>query len=347
MIDQKQSGGKGSLNIQAENLAINTGLTYKDVVDISTDIFRKNFYELSETAQTVAIQRATELVEGFVNALEKRNPNGIRVAQDPDFQCALFEAQKDYARVGDSDLASILIDILVDRTKEEARSFQSIVLNASLAVAPKLTSDQITALSLIFAFRYTQHLMIRNLPLFFEIFKSQIVPFSVDLPKRDSSYLHLEFIGCCKNSHLSSITFEKMILSTYAGLFSLGFDKDSLQKIIDYSQLPDSFITLCIHDPKKIQLNVMNKTVFNSMVEKLNLKESDVKALYKLHEKSLMNEKQVREYILSQEPALLSFINSWNESSIKEIELTSVGIAIGHANYRRVTGETADLSIWI
>lgn len=347
MIDQKQSGGKGSLNIQAENLAINTGLTYKDVVDISADVFRKNFYELSETAQTVAIERAIELVEGFVRALEKRNPNGIRVAQDPDFQCALFEAQKDYARVGDSDLANILIDILVDRTKEEARSFQSIVLNASLAVAPKLTSDQIVALSLIFAFRYTQHLMIKNLPSFFEIFKSQILPFSINLPQRASSYLHLEFIGCCKNIHLSSITFEKMVLSTYAGLFSLGFDKDSLQKIIDYSQLPDSLFRVCIHDVKMIQLNVMNEETFNSEVKKLNLKESVAKELYKLHKKNLMNEKQVREYILSQEPKLLNLIDSWNESSIKDVELTSVGIAIGHANYRRVTGETADLSIWI
>jgi hypothetical protein len=37
----------------------------------------------------------------------------------------------------------------------------------------------------------------------------------------------------------------------------------------------------------------------------------------------------------------------WNNSPFKRFELSSVGISIAHANFRRKTGETLDLSIWI
>lgn len=38
---------------------------------------------------------------------------------------------------------------------------------------------------------------------------------------------------------------------------------------------------------------------------------------------------------------------TWESSAIKNFTLTSVGIAIGHANIKRLVGEFSDLSIWI
>jgi hypothetical protein len=37
----------------------------------------------------------------------------------------------------------------------------------------------------------------------------------------------------------------------------------------------------------------------------------------------------------------------WFASPMKNLTLTSVGIAIGHANIKRFAGEFANLSIWI
>ena len=37
----------------------------------------------------------------------------------------------------------------------------------------------------------------------------------------------------------------------------------------------------------------------------------------------------------------------WAASSISQFTLTSVGIAIGHANVKKNVGEFTDLSIWI
>jgi hypothetical protein len=38
---------------------------------------------------------------------------------------------------------------------------------------------------------------------------------------------------------------------------------------------------------------------------------------------------------------------TWSGSLMKNFTLTSVGIAIGHANIKRLIGEFANLSIWI
>lgn len=38
---------------------------------------------------------------------------------------------------------------------------------------------------------------------------------------------------------------------------------------------------------------------------------------------------------------------TWSESAMKNFTLTSVGIAIGYANIKRLVGEFANLSIWI
>ena len=46
-------------------------------------------------------------------------------------------------------------------------------------------------------------------------------------------------------------------------------------------------------------------------------------------------------------PYMASMIDVWENSLMKNFTLTSVGIAIGHANVKKNLGEFTDLSIWI
>jgi hypothetical protein len=46
-------------------------------------------------------------------------------------------------------------------------------------------------------------------------------------------------------------------------------------------------------------------------------------------------------------PYMASVFEIWSNSSMKSFTLTSVGIAIGHANVKRLVGEFANLSLWI
>ena len=46
-------------------------------------------------------------------------------------------------------------------------------------------------------------------------------------------------------------------------------------------------------------------------------------------------------------PYMSGVFETWSESAMKNLTLTSVGIAIGHANIKRLVGEFSNLSIWI
>src|SRR5207244_8541795 len=126
-----------------------------EVRQIALDVFRGNYLSLAGEAVRVARGRAEEVTDAFLRKLQEQNPGGVRQAAEPDFQHAVYTVQKEYARCGDKELGDLLVDLLVDRTKESSRSILQIVLNESLSVAPKLTQAQLAALSLVFLFLYT------------------------------------------------------------------------------------------------------------------------------------------------------------------------------------------------
>jgi len=346
MNKQSQKGGNHSINIQAESLIVEARLTYKDVRDIALDVFKQNFHQLVGVAKETAAQRAEEITDNFLKTLQERNPEGIRSAEDPDFQYALFTAQREYARAGDTDLADILVDILVERSKESARSLQSIVLNESLNVAPKLTSDQMTVLSLVFTLRYTKYLKMNSTQALKDYIRTRIAPFINDLPNKESAYQHLEFVGCC-NIQVTQISVENIFNRNYPVLFSNGFTLEALKEKIGDSQYPGELVIPCMHDSKMFQINAIDEEVFRKLAADRSVSDDITNKFLELHQKSMMNQTKIKEYLESLDSVMPDFLKRWDDSSLKHITLTSVGIAIGHANVRRVTGEGAPLSIWI
>ena len=71
---------------------------------------------------------------------------------------------------------------------------------------------------------------------------------------------------------------------------------------------------------------------------------SKITALFDLGK---MNDNEIKDKCIAIRPYLADLFDIWSESAMKNFTLTSVGIAIGHANIKRLVGEFADLSIWI
>ncbi|WP_050749465.1 LPO_1073/Vpar_1526 family protein [Thermoanaerobacter italicus] len=162
-IKQVQKSGNNSTNIQANEVKIINGVTYTEARQIAQEVFEANFYRLSEQAMQLAKARANELMDYFLSELQKRAPHALPSVLDPDMQFVLYTSLREYARAGDKDLGQLLVDILVDRAKNNERTLMQIVLNESLSVVPKLTIEQFDALSLIFLIKYTKYLDMRNI----------------------------------------------------------------------------------------------------------------------------------------------------------------------------------------
>ena len=94
---RSQQGGDNSLNIQAEQVTVNSGLTIAHVKEIAIEVFEGNFYRLAGLARETADKRVREITDQFIQELAEKNPAGMQAAEDPDFQYSLFTAQKEFA----------------------------------------------------------------------------------------------------------------------------------------------------------------------------------------------------------------------------------------------------------
>ena len=341
---QVQKSGDSSLNIQAGQISI--GPTYQDVKAIALEVFKSNFAQLSDIAMDTAQTRAEEITNQFLDELMKKNPQGLKSAKEPAFQYALFTVQKEYAKSGDKDLGSVLVDILVDRTKEVNRNLMQIVLNESLETAPKLTSNQYATLSVIFLLKYTRYLRMINFNEFSQYYGRMISPFVSELVKENASYQHLEYAGC-GTIGIGSRSIEDILLKTYPILFVKPFNKEEVSDLLSQEPKLSAIISPSPKDPSLVKPSITEESIMREFSLHKSIEASLIDKLLEIMKKYAMNSHEAKDYSITAHPCMTILYDVWDNSFMKNMTLTSVGIAIAHANIRRITGNQFDLSIWI
>ncbi len=345
---QRQSVSKSSVGVQAGGNVIitKTGLTYGEVREAALDVYRSNFYELAGVAKEIAGTRAEEITEAFLRKLQIENPAGFDKSSDPDFQHALFTVQKEYARNGDKDLGDLLVDLLVDRSKQGQRDILQIVLNEFLNTAPKLTENQLASLAVIFFFKYTQNNNVENHIIFGEYLDRNVAPFVSKIGKNRACYQHLEYSGCGTIGR-NKISLEFILGITYQGLFLKGFDEIMIADKDISIGLDTKFFKPCLNDPTKIQVRANSIELLEKALDEQQIIPEDRTKIIELFNAGKMNDDEIKSICIEIRPYMEELFEVWSVSAMKEFTLTSVGIAIGHANIKRLVGEFSNLSIWI
>lgn len=339
--NQKQQSGNNSVNIQAHEIKF--GLTYKDVKDIVMDVFESNFQRLSQEAAQTAMVRAEELVDSFLSKLEIEAPDAIAETKNPDMQYALYTAQKEYARTGDRDLCDMLVNLLVERTKLSQRDLIQIVINESLNVAPKLTLDQLDVLSIVFLLKYTMNNGVTSLERLGLYIDKYLLPFINNLSIKNSTYQHLEFASC-GNITVLETELNEIFLNNYAGLFNRGFTEEQIK---DFPDKENYLLIRCLHNSDKFQIDALNDEELERKISNSSLNQDEKQRIRTLFNAERMSKEEVKDYLLKLRPQIKVLFDVWESSSISRMTLTSVGIAIAHANIYRKINEKFDLSIWI
>ncbi|WP_217987355.1 LPO_1073/Vpar_1526 family protein [Vreelandella sp. 21] len=344
---QKQDAGDNSTNLQGQQVIVNQGISYTDAKEIANDVFKANFIELKQEAAIIAQERAEEVTEKVISELNERHPESLSEFEQPAMQDALFNVQKQYAISGDQDLGDLLVDILVDRASEPKRNMVQIVLDESLSIAPKLTTEQFDTLTLNFLLVSTRRMDVKNYDELIAHFKKRIVPFVENLSDSHSDYTHLEYLGC---GHVRAGNYgqlEQRLRDTYKAFFSSGFTHEELIAEIGEGHNLAGLIIPCFHDSSKLQIGVLDESVLEHISRENGLDQGLVTKLKQYFTKTTKNQNDIKTMLIDAIPEMDKIFDTWNKSSFKQFELTSVGIAIAHANYRRRTDETMDLSIWI
>ncbi len=343
---QSQKGGDSSTNYQAQRDIVISGPSYSEVEQIAMTVFKANFLELGDKAAERALERAQDFVEAFLKKAAEEGQTKISEAENPDFRYALFSAQKEYARTGDEDLGELLVQLLIDRTKIRSRDLMQIVLNESLTVAPMLTPDQLDTLSLVFLIKRTRSRGLNSLAALHSYLDRLILPFLPGVSSRESAYEHLEYARCGAIS-IDSVQVEEAFRQHYPGLLCKGF---SQEEILIVGLAPEAYphlIVPCLHDDALLQVNALDDESIDANCAQLGIDSEKAKALKSLQIGKVMEPQEVKEYLTGVRPQMERLFEVCDSTSMKHMTLTSVGIAIAHANIKRQAGEVFDLSIWI
>lgn len=340
--NQEQKAGDKSTNLQAQNITVNQGISYQDAKEIATDVFKNNFLHLSQKALMTAEERAQELIENFLERINLEKPNAINSVESPSMQHALFSAQKEYAKTGDKDLSEILVDLLVERSDKEERTLLQIVLDESIEVASKLTQPQFDVLTLVFILKYSMNHNLGNLEKFDNYIRTYIVPFCNNLTQENSCYQHLEYANC--SSTLLGSNLGEIFTNNYVGLFQKGSPKEELDNLFgDYS---GDLVVNCLQNKELFQIKSLNLDQLEKQLSNIGIPQEIKNQISAKFKSNIFSVVEVENYVEKIDERMGNFIKIWNET-MSSINLTSVGMALGRANFKRKTGINIDLSIWI
>lgn len=345
---QKQEAGDDSTNLQARSIVVNQGISYTDAKEIALDVYKSNFLQLSQDAAQIARDRAEEITDNFLEKLKNENEAAIESMNEPSMQAALYEAQKQYAKTGDKDLEGLLVDILVERASTPERNIHQIVLDESLVVASKLTAEQMDALTINFLITKTSNATLRNLPALPHYIQTNLVPFIGNLSKESSCYEHLEYVGCGSIMDIAGMNqIENIYQTQYGGLFSKGFTRERLEKELENPDAYSDLITNNLHDPSLLQVNAVSLDVINENCEKNNIPDPIKQKITNLFNSTRMSPQEIKSYLIEVLPDIEPLFDLWGDSKLSKFRLTTVGIAIAQANFRRKTGIKLNLSSWV
>lgn len=352
MINDKnnnQNSGDDSTNYQAKSITINHGISYSDAKEIALDVYKSNFIQLSKEAAIIATERAEELTDNFLKKLQEENAAALSNMQLPSMQAALFEAQKQYAKTGDSNLEELLVDILVERAGLAERSIQQIVLDEALNIASKLTQEQIDALTINFIITKTSNNSVTNIEKLTNHLITDICPFINESYSNDSLYDHLAYAGCVTLMETSVFkSIPTLLLDSYSGLFIKGFAIEEFESTPNIKQeITNQLLMRCFHDINKYQFNTLNDFVLQEKCNQLGLTSNEATAVINFNKSTLMNETEAKNFLMDISPKLTQLLDCWGKERISKISLTTVGIAIAQANFRRKTNQKLNLSIWV
>jgi len=344
---QVQSGGPGSWNVQAENVTLEAGLTVEDAADLARALVREEFAGLVDVAVETAGRRAEDLVTALLERVTQQAPEAIQAFRDPDVQYVLRAAQRAYARTGDKDLGEMLVGVLTDRVQHLDRDLRQIVLNESLEVVPRLMPDQLAALSVLFVVAYMGSGGVRDRQALHDRLDTMLVPFLDQVALSEASYRHLEYAGCAAVSHTVR-SIESLVGQHFAGLFSKGFTAGRLDAAGEPPSRWQGVVVRHPDDPRLLQFDVVNEEDLLNRTTRAGAPPDVRKRLSTLLRMSTLNGEGMRAALVDCHPAMADLFRIWEGSPMQHTSLTSVGVAIGHANCRRTVGASpGDLATWV
>lgn len=301
-------------------------------------------------ARAIVDERLNSLKDELLNTFADSTKANAEAFKDPDFQYLVNRAQQAYARSGDQVTRDTLVDLIARRSKENKRGRLALTLDDAVEKAAMLTPNEFAELSMVYLLKYTAHNGLGDLGQFFEYCRKNIDPLLPEISRENASYQYIAGQGC-GSVEIMATQFIQIFRQQYAGLFSGGFDQAAFN-----AQLPTfnfeilaatGIVIPCLNNRSLFQLAALNLEVLKEKGKVLGMSQVEAQNLWNFFLPSVKDGDELLGAIERGYPNVRTAKSLWDETPMHQLSLTTVGIAIGHANLVRVSGWGADLAIWI
>lgn len=351
MANQKQDAREGAAAIQAGRDVVvhQRGLSLAQMKQI-LDAVAGQFPAQIAAAKEIFDVRIAEFERRMLERFHPQTGDGNSDAfGDPDFLYVLRESQHAYVRSGDTGVRETLIDLITRRSRESSRNRLSLTLNEAVQKSAVLTRNEFAELSLCYLIKLTVNTTLRNMGAYTQYLQNTAAPLMPDVSREHASYQYLEAQSCASIG-MGYTQLSEIIRQTYMGLFSQGYSIDEFRNCFppERKQVADAApLGPGENDQSKLQLAALNKMELDVIAVNQGWNDTEKNAVWGLMQTTTMSAGDVIAHIGKSWPQIYALVPLWDETPLNRLNLTTVGIAIGHANLVRLCNLGADLAIWI
>lgn len=359
-MKQEQTGGDGSTNNQAGRDIVYHGLSVEQLTEIKKHVsdevalqvehqisarmeaVKGEFVKYTGEANAHAMATAGHLLNTFVEQLATKAPQNIDSIKSVAMQQSILNAQTSAAVADDDQLTETLVDILIDKSGAEPRSFKGVVLNEALAVAGKLTADQVDLLTALVIISNTIVHDLNTLDLLIDGLDKRCRPLYGKIPESDKALQYMGYTGVGDPGMLVVQDIFGAIARTYNGVLTQGFTVEQLPEALQphFESLPEVDARIATA-PGRRRFPIASSQTLDlvpAQAARDPLFVSGIAPIKSLIENSMCPPEKFR---AACPPRLAPFLQTLDRIGASSFRLSSVGIAIGQANWRRLQPELA------
>lgn len=338
-------GNGQQITTQTGDIVITSGLMYTEAKDLFQKLFDRNFPKLRKIAQKTAQKNVESLAKTFFEkAKTELAQRDINKLSDPDLQFILNQAITVSARINSEELRKNLASLIIKRIKNDEEDLKRIVFNEAIATIGKLTTNQLKILTLCFLVRYTNYGGVANWQTFNHYLNGVIKPF-IDFRDTDAEFQHLEYTSCASIS-IGSVDIINIFKESYSFLFLDSIKKENVDEIKIQSDLIPQ-ILFFNEKENEHKFRFINKKVLTEYLQKQNVPEEVKAKIVNLYQNSIKSNSEIEKQIREETDMGNDLLNKWKTTRIKNMSLTSVGIAIASTYLEQVTNQVINIDIWI
>lgn len=185
--------GDDATQVYTDSGVINIGtvLTVTEVREIALDVARSVFLDSLPIARDLIVARTEHITDEVIRKITEKHEKLYQRFQDPRFLGPLASIQRNFAETGDPELGGILSGLLADLAGEPIRTRREIVLRESIECAPKLTTQHLNALSVIFRVQRVVHNLAIDANQLLSLLDGELRPYFGAIPADSFDYSYI------------------------------------------------------------------------------------------------------------------------------------------------------------